>query len=58
MKKNKAALFAIFLIAGVLLIPAQVQDISFNVQSHFQPIIKSANKISDNPEVADTIKKN
>lgn len=36
---------------------AQVQDISFNVQSHFQPIIKSSNKISDNPEISDTIKK-
>lgn len=36
---------------------AQVQDISFNVQSHFQPIIKASNKISDNPEVADTIRK-
>lgn len=36
---------------------AQVQDISFNVQSRFQPIIKSSNKITDNPEVADTIRK-
>lgn len=36
---------------------AQIKDISFSVQSHFQPIIKSANKISDNPEVVDTIKK-
>lgn len=36
---------------------AQVQDISFNVQSHFQPVIKSAEKLTDNPEVADTIKK-
>jgi len=36
---------------------SQVQDISFNVQSHFQPIIKAANKLSDNPEIADTIKK-
>jgi len=36
---------------------AQLQDISFNVQSHFQPVIKSAEKLTDNPEVADTIKK-
>lgn len=36
---------------------AQVQDISFNVQAHFQPVIKAAEKLSDNPEVADTIKK-
>ena len=36
---------------------AQVQDISFNVQAHFQPVIKATEKLSDNPEVADTIKK-
>lgn len=54
MKKIFSTLIIISLIN---IAKSQVQDISFNVQSHFQPIIKSSNKISDNPEVADTIRK-
>lgn len=47
------------MLCGILLSAyrAQVQDISFQVPSHFEPTIKSANKISDNPEVVDTIRK-
>lgn len=41
----------------IQILHSQVQDISFNVQSHFQPIIKASNKITDNPEVVDTIRK-
>ncbi len=56
MKQNINFFIILFLMLKTLAF-SQVQDISFNVQSHFQPIIKSANKISDNPEVADTIRK-
>jgi len=55
MKKIHLILFTCTFISNTLL--SQVQDISFNVQSHFQPIIKAADKLSDNPEIADTIKK-
>jgi hypothetical protein len=55
MKKIHLILFTCTFITNTIL--SQVQDISFNVQSHFQPIIKAANKLSDNPEIADTIKK-
>ncbi len=55
--KSKIIFLIISIIISVSKLSAQVQDISFNVQSHFNPVIKAANKISDNPEVADTIKK-
>ncbi|MCX7729443.1 MAG: hypothetical protein N2203_08230 [Bacteroidia bacterium] len=55
--QHKRISYLIFIIISVSKYFTQVQDISFNVQSHFQPIIKSSNKISDNPEVIDTIRK-
>ncbi len=46
--------FTFILIANIY---TQVNDISFNVQSTFDPIIKASNKLTDNPEVIDTIRK-
>ncbi len=54
--KHIFSITIIFLLS-TLITQSQIQDISFNVQSHFNPIIKSSNKLFDNPEVADTIKK-
>lgn len=55
--QKKISSILLLIIVSISALTAQVQDISFNVQSHFQPVIKSSNKISDNPEIADTIKK-